>query len=111
MPDEKTLRLYVRAMEMRAASANDRDEKILAFVLRNRWALGLMDSALAFGSNTAALRQKLLVMTAILETRPAYAEHYLPRNRSAFYFFAAGWFAFRAVLKMIAGKFILLFVR
>lgn len=108
-PDAESISLYIAAAS-KAPAPSPRDEKILRFVLKNRWAVGLADSALAFGHPASALRLRMLTMTAILESRPAYADRYLPKKHSPLFFFAAGWFAFRAVIKMMAGKFILLFV-
>jgi hypothetical protein len=108
VPDERAVTLYMKAMELRPVHLSARDAKIIRFVLRHRWALGFADSALAFNEPRSALRQKLLVMTAILETRPALADLFLPRERSFLYWFAAGWIGCRAVMKMIAGQILLL---
>lgn len=110
VPDERTVTLYMKAMKLRQVHLSARDDRIIRFVLRHRWALGFVDSALALNEPRSALRQKLLVMTAILETRPALADLFLPRERSVLYWFAAGWIGFRAVMKMIAGRILLLLV-
>lgn len=54
------------------------DEAILGFVRAQPWALGLLDAGTAFVKTAPRLRQKLVVMTAILEATPAYAERTLP---------------------------------
>jgi hypothetical protein len=110
VPDERAVALYVKAMELRPVHRSARDDEIIRFVLRHPWALGLADSALAVSEPRSALRQKLLMMTAILETRPALADLFLPRERSVFYPVAVGWIGCRAVVKMIAGKILLLLV-
>ncbi len=54
------------------------DAAILAFVRAQPWALGLLDAGSAFVRSAPRLRQKLVVMTAILEATPAFADRTLP---------------------------------
>lgn len=110
-PDSKTIELYLKADAMRKYDASPaREQKILAFVLRQPWLIGLLDSALALSNSERLLRQKLLLMSAILETRPQYAHLFLPQKRSLFYLIYAGFVGVRAVVKAVAGKVLLKFI-
>jgi hypothetical protein len=108
-PNAKSISLYISAMNLRPASAIGRDEKILKFILKNPRSIGMIDGALAFSKKKSIVRRKILFMSAILETQPEYAELFLPQERSWFYNIYIFWVGFRAVMKAIAGKMILLF--
>ncbi|MGL5890962.1 MAG: hypothetical protein ACRC3B_13830 [Bacteroidia bacterium] len=111
MPDSKSIELYLKAAAMRKyETASAREQKILALALRHPWLVGLLDSALALSNSESLLRQKLLLMSAILETRPQYAHLFLPQRRSFFYLFYVGLVGVRAVAKAVAGKVLLMFV-
>lgn len=109
-PDEKSIALYCEAMAVKPVTLNAREEKLFRFLLRNPWSAGMIDSALAFSRNKSAVRRKILFMSAILETRPQYAELFLPQERSWWYNIYVFWVGCRAVMKMIAGKMLLLFI-
>ena len=108
-PNPKSISLYISAMTLRPASAIGRDEKILKFVLKNPRSIGMIDGALAFSKKKSIVRRKILFMSAILETQPEYADLFLPQERSWFYNIYIFWVGFRAVIKAVAGKMILLF--
>ena len=108
-PNLKSISLYIEAMHLRSAEALGRDKKILKFILKNNWSIGMIDGALAFSKKKSIVRRKLLFMSAILETQPEYAALFLPQERSGFYNLYIFWVGFRAVMKAIAGKIILLF--
>lgn len=108
-PDAKSISLYVDAMNLRPVAALGKDEKILQFILRNPHCIGMIDGALAFSKKKSIVRRKILFMSAILETRPQYAELFLQQERKWFYNIYIFWVGFRAVLKAIAGKLILAF--
>lgn len=110
-PDSKSIELYLKASEMRKYdTASPRDQKILMLALRRPWLIGILDSSLALSNPESLLRQQLLLMSAILETRPNYAHLFLPKQRSFFYLFYVGFVGVRAVTKAIAGKVFLYFV-
>jgi hypothetical protein len=108
--DSRIRELYDRAVELRSPLPGGRSEKILRFALRNKWSIGAIDSALAFGHKNSLLRQRLLIMTAILESQPQYASLFLPQERTWFYNIYIFWVGCRAVMKMMFGKFLLIFV-
>ena len=78
-------------------------------MLRNRWSVGLIDSAFSFNGKSG-IRKKILYMSAILETQPEYAGLFLPKERSWFYNLYIFWVGARAVMKMVLGKMLLWFV-
>src|SRR5882672_1623057 len=96
-PDALCVTRYVQAMQKRPANGDAQDEKLLSLALRRPWTLGLTDGALALFKPKSALRQRLLTMTAVLETRPCYAGLFLPQERSFFYLFAALFFGCRGL--------------
>ena len=104
MPDERSIALYAAAHEHRKLDIQVDEQKLFSFALKNRWAIGAIDGALAFKDPQHILRRKLLVMSAVLESRPKYAELFLPKRRSFFYVFVFAWIGCRALCKAIAGR-------
>lgn len=109
-PNAKSSSLYVAAMNLRPANPLGKDEKILKFVLKNPRSIGMIDSALAFSKKKSLIRRKILFMSAILETQPEYADLFLPHERKWEYNLYIFWVGFRAVVKAVAGKIVLVFL-
>lgn len=93
-----------------AANTSTREEKILAFAVRNSWALGMIDGALAFSAPRGLLRQRLMIMTALAETEPRNAPLFLSRDRSPWYIFVIGTRLAWGAVKLVSGKMLLLFI-
>lgn len=55
-----------------------RDLAPVAFVLRHPWALPYVDAALGLLQPDALLRNKILIMVAVLEATPDYVAAFLP---------------------------------
>jgi hypothetical protein len=108
-PNAQSISLYVQASEMRPIVLSEREEKIRRFILRNPRSTGLMDSALSF-QGKSGIRKKILYMSAVLETQPEYADLFLPKPRGWFYNLYIFWVGARAVMKLILGKLVLMFV-
>jgi hypothetical protein len=58
------------------------EEAVIAFARRHPWSVGCLDAASALLRPQGRLRGKLLVMAAILETSPVFADEFLPRSAS-----------------------------
>jgi hypothetical protein len=109
-PDEKSIALYEAAHGHKNLSVSPDEHKLFSFAVRNRWALGAIDGALAFRNPNHIVRRKLLLMSAILESRPKYAELFIPKKRSVLYVIVFGWIGFRAIAKAMFGRVLLAFV-
>lgn len=109
-PDERSIALYEAAHQHKKIEVSAAEKKLFEFALRNRWALGAIDGALAFKNPEHVIRRKLLVMSAVLECRPQYADLFIPKKRSLFYIVAFGWIGFRAVCKAVCGRVLLMLV-
>ena len=60
--------------------AGEADEALVAFVRRHPWAVSLLDAACGWLRPGARLRDKIVVMAAVLETTPEFADEFLPRT-------------------------------
>jgi hypothetical protein len=60
--------------------ASDADEALVAFARRHPWSTSLLDAACGWLRPGARLREKILVMAAVLETTPEFADEFLPRT-------------------------------
>lgn len=56
------------------------DAAVLAFARRHPWSIGCLDAAAGLLRPGGALRSRLLLMAAILETTPDFADQFLPRQ-------------------------------
>lgn len=57
-----------------------REAALVGFVRRHPWSVGILDAAAALLQPSGRLRGKILVMSAILETSPVFADDFLPRS-------------------------------
>jgi hypothetical protein len=81
-PEEMTER-YVRANGILFLDSGDaRDRRLLDLVRRRPALLGCLDAAAGLLAPNSLLRKKLLLMAAILEVSPLFAEEFLPRTLS-----------------------------
>lgn len=80
MPPPELIDRYVEANRvLRATAVSERDAAIVTFVRRHPWAVSCLDAAAGLFARDGLLRSKLLVMAAILEASPAFADEFLPR--------------------------------
>ena len=56
------------------------DAAVLAWLRRHPWSVGMLDAAAGLFRPGGALRNRILLMAAILETTPEFADHFLPRQ-------------------------------
>jgi hypothetical protein len=110
-PEPDACGMFERAAGLRPIPLGERDRAVLAFAYRHPWSIGLLDAALAAVRPDAALRQKLFVMTAILEARPTYCDHFLAVDRPRRYVATIVAVCARAALRRITGLMLLAFLR
>lgn len=106
--DERTCELYARASR---ELGYEGDDAVVGFAMEHRWSIGALDGALALSKPDALLRKKLLLMAAILETRPAYCDLFLPRERRPGHVFSVAFTLMGAGLQAAAGLLLLRVVR
>ena len=102
-PSAFVVDLYNQAMDKLKINVEGKDMKLLNFMLRNKWSIGLIDAGLAFTNPHSVIRRKLLIMIAILECQPEYCPMFLTKNEKPVYILYIIWCGIRAVMKTIAG--------
>ena len=79
-PPELAARYAAASAALFAGPPAPGDAALVAFARRHPWSVGLLDGACALLRPSGLLRGKLLVLSAILETSPAFADEFLPRG-------------------------------
>jgi len=80
--DAPSLRLYASAMQNAPLQAGPKDRAILVFAKKHPWSLGLLDAGSALLLPKTELRRRLFILFSILETRPEYADFFLPKRHA-----------------------------
>lgn len=65
-----------------SAAAPPGEEALVAFVRRHPWAVGPLDAVTSVLHPSGHLRSKILIMAAVLEASPTFADDFLPRSVS-----------------------------
>ena len=80
-PDPASVDRYVAANRVLfPAPPSAEDAAVLAFVRRRPWSVGWLDGAAGLLRPGGLVRSKILLMAAILETTPEFADEFLPRQ-------------------------------
>jgi hypothetical protein len=59
---------------------NARDAALVGFIRRHPWSAPFLDAACGLLRPNGLLRRKMLIMAAVLEASPEFAEEFLPRT-------------------------------
>jgi hypothetical protein len=80
-PEEVLVARYVAASKVHfAAPLPPEDAAVVAFAREHAWSVGLLDAAAGLLRPGGPLRNKILLMAAILEASPEHADEFLPRH-------------------------------
>lgn len=109
--NEKERGLYREAVNKLNASLDEREKRILALMLKNRFWMGMFDGGLAFLQPNSAIRYRIFIMLSILETSPAYTKHFLLQKHGWMYFIKISFQMVWAVIKASFGIVALQFYR
>lgn len=104
-PPPEVVERYERAIHRLLASpVSGSDSALLAFVRRHPWSVSFLDAAAGVLRPGSTLRSRILVMAAILETSPAFANEFLPRSTSLGALVAQlGMHGTRAIVRLVVG--------
>ena len=94
---------YTIAVKKHQAEFDNEEQKAWNRMLASRLYLKLIDSGLAVTNPQSALRKRIFIMLALLETCPENIEFFLPQERSIFYLIPLGFRAGLSALYMIFG--------
>ncbi len=82
-PPEDLIQRYIQANSVLFSDkASHSDLAVVAFVRRNPWSLPFIDAASALLRPNSLLRNKILVMIAILEATPQFTGAFIPEPSS-----------------------------
>jgi hypothetical protein len=109
-PGEKATALYCGAHNRLPLQLSAKEAATWQHCLSSPFVLGSVEAALAIKNPDSLIRKKILLMLAILESTPAFHDFFLPQKRSAFYLFKLLFTGIKAILKIINGYLLLLFI-
>ena len=109
-PPEELVHRYLQAMSVLDLPVTDKDRRLLRFTNRHRWSIGFVDGALALTRPSSVIRKKLLVLTAILEATPQFADVFLPVPRRWIYGAYVMFIAVRAAFKAAIGILLIIWI-
>lgn len=102
--------LYTEALEKMPMEEDPRQQHTWQWCMRHPWALKYIDAGLAWPQRYHALRKRIYIMLAILETQALYSDCFMPRYRKRGYMTVILFRLMRAIANMIAGKILLWFI-
>jgi hypothetical protein len=108
-PTAQVYLLFEKAHHHIAFEFAEKEKKLWNRCMRNSFLLYCVDAALATNKRASAIRKKIFVLLAILESVPDYHQHFLPAKRSPLYFITVFFISVKARAAALAGKIILFF--
>jgi hypothetical protein len=100
-------RLYAERLSRQPVALTAADEKLLDFIHHHPRSLGLIDAGLAWRRPNSALRWRLFVLFAILESMPEHSAAFLPRQRPRPYLLVVAGRGVLASVKAIIGSLVI----
>jgi hypothetical protein len=101
--DQEICARYAEAIRIHALQCEGREKKLEKFILRYPFFTGFVDAALALTNKKSVIRKKILVMFALLETVPEYADLFLARKYSGIHLFRIVFIGIRSIYRFLIG--------
>lgn len=92
-------------------SISVQDKKLLNFIIKNTWSIGLIDSGLAILNPKSEVRRRLYIMFAILESSPEHNDYFLTIKRRPLYFLIILLSGIRSFIKSFLGILLVKIIR
>lgn len=105
--NKKTIEQYVNSFDVSPMEISDKEQILIDKCVNKSWKLPYFDGALSLKNPNHLLKQKLLRMFAILETRPEYADYFLGKDFPKGYIFKIVLIGVRGVFRALVGLIIL----
>jgi hypothetical protein len=105
--NKNTIEQYVNSFEASPMIIAEKEQLLIDKCVKNKRLLPYYDGALSLKNQNHLLKQKLLRMFAILETRPEYSDKFLGKEFPKGYIFKIGLVGIRGVFRAIIGLIIL----
>jgi hypothetical protein len=104
-PPHDLVQRYIEANAILfSGGSSSSDLAMVAFVQRNPWSLPYLDSALSILRPDCLLRNKILLMVAILEATPQFTDAFRPEPFSIPQFFwRMGKYGISSIVKFLTG--------
>ncbi|MCW1148828.1 hypothetical protein [Flavobacterium lacisediminis] len=102
---------YHLAMEHLKIELAKEEALLWRFMLKSRLVMLFIDSYLSFFLPQSAIRRKLFIMLAILETTPLYAAYFLPKERNLFFLIKILFLGFVSFFYVFIGFFMVKIIR
>ena len=102
-PNLPTSECYKKAWDTKGFVLDPLDENCLSLSTRFPWLIGFIDSGLAVSKPFCAYRQKIFIMSAVLETRPEYSHFFLPKPPSFRHVLRFIYVGFKTAVLMFIG--------
>lgn len=103
-PSQTIISLYKKAVSSPDLAIDVTDQKLLAFVHRYPYLIGLIDAGLPFYKPYSEVRRRLYLILAIMEASPDHYNQFMPQKRSFLYIFAVMYFGILTIIKTIVGS-------
>ena len=81
-PPPEILERYVRANHILLVESSKSDKHLIRYVHKHPWSLPYLDAACALLRRDCLLRNKILILLALLETSPSFVQYFLPERSS-----------------------------
>ena len=80
--DKKEEGLYLRVVIEKKLSLSDKEERLWRLMLKSKVLLSSIDAGLAILNPNSAIRERICIMLAIVETHPAFFNLFIANHKS-----------------------------
>jgi hypothetical protein len=79
-PSDQARLLYSRAVQLKSNPLSPREKTLWRVMLKRNWLIPYVDAGLSIVDHYNPIRQRIFLMSCVLETQPLFSSYFLPRK-------------------------------